>query len=273
MRKRLCAAILCAIFIISFVPTAFAEGYPPVAVYVDGVQIDTEGRSYLRSDTTYVPVRELCTALGAEVCWTGSAAEIKAEGLELTVTPGLRYITANGRCIYIKYGCWIEGGVLMAPVRQISTAFGAEVEWNGEEKTVNITTGGKPILSGVEYYNEDDIYWLSRIIHAEASGESLEGKIAVGNVVLNRVQSPVFPNSIYDVIYDRRYSIQFTPAWTGSVKRTPSAESVAAAKMALEGIDMAGPSLYFAAARVAASSWAGKNRPFVTRIGNHCFYA
>ena len=221
----------------------------------------------------YVPVRAFCEELEAEVGWTGECAEIKAEGLYMTVFPNERYITANGRCLYAKDGCYIENGLMMAPLRPIAESFGGKVVWNGKERSVYIEMSGETVKIGGEFYNQDDLYWLSRIIHAEASGESLEGKIAVGNVVLNRVQSPVFPDSIYEVIHDRRYGIQFTPAWTGSIKRTPSEESIAAAKLCLEGVNTVGASLYFAGTKVAASSWAGKNRPFVARIGNHCFYA
>ena len=57
-------------------------------------------------------------------------------------------------------------------------------------------------------YSENDLYWLSRIIEAEASGESFSGKIAVGNCVLNRVKSSEFPNTIYDVIFDKNHGVQ-----------------------------------------------------------------
>jgi N-acetylmuramoyl-L-alanine amidase len=53
--------------------------------------------------------------------------------------------------------------------------------------------GGGAIESGDTWYDEEDLYWLSRIISAEARGESLEGQIAVGNVVLNRMKSDRWP--------------------------------------------------------------------------------
>lgn len=49
-----------------------------------------------------------------------------------------------------------------------------------------------------------DLYWLSRIISAESRGESLKGQIAVGNVVLNRVEEDDFPDTIPAVIFDRK---------------------------------------------------------------------
>lgn len=268
MIKRVVALVLCAMLIIT--ATAFYEK-ESVSVYLNEEKMEAD--AFLKEDTVYVPVRAFCEKLGAEVNWTGECAEIKDDGLYMTVCPNMKYITANGRCLYAKYGVFIENGILMAPIRALVTSFGGVTVWNGEEKSVDIKPGKETITIGGEFYNADDLYWLSRIIHAEASGESFEGKIAVGNVVLNRVDSPVFPDSIYDVIHDRRYGIQFTPAWNGGIKRAPSEESIAAAKLCLEGENVVGASLYFAGSRVAASSWAGRNRDFVARIGNHCFYA
>ncbi len=111
-----------------------------------------------------------------------------------------------------------------------------------------ITSGSGPILSGEQAYQADVVYWLSRIIYAESGNQPLDGKIAVGNVVLNRVASPRFPNSVYEVIFQRN---QFTPAANGSINRTPSAESVVAAKLCLDGANTAGSALYFVNPTVA----------------------
>src|SRR5690554_927926 len=67
-------------------------------------------------------------------------------------------------------------------------------------------------------YSEEDLEWLSKIIHSEARGESLDGQIAVAAVILNRVNSNLFPNSVKEVIFEQnngRY--QFTPAGSGSI--------------------------------------------------------
>jgi N-acetylmuramoyl-L-alanine amidase len=110
------------------------------------------------------------------------------------------------------------------------------------------------------------------IIEAEAGGEILEGKIAVGNVVLNRVADKRYPNTIYGVIFDFKNGIQFTPAYTGTIYNTPSAESIAAAKMCLEGYEIIDGVLFFFNPRIATTDWISKNRPFAGRIGLHDFY-
>ena len=114
--------------------------------------------------------------------------------------------------------------------------------------------------------------WLSRIIHAESRGEPIDGKIAVGNVILNRVKSHEFPNTIYNVIFDRKPSVQFEPIINGSIYNSPGKDSIKAAKHALSGTDVAGKSLYFFNPKIATSSWISKNRPYFKTIHNHDFY-
>ena len=78
------------------------------------------------------------------------------------------------------------------------------------------------------------------------AGESLwRGKIAVGNVVLNRVKSSSFPNSVKEVVFDDRYAIQFEPVANGTVYDRPTESALLAAKLCLEGAGAAGDSLYF----------------------------
>ena len=69
---------------------------------------------------------------------------------------------------------------------------------DGTQSTIQITSGSGPILSGEQAYQADVVYWLSRIIYAESGHQPLDGKIAVGNVVLNRVASPRLPHSVHD---------------------------------------------------------------------------
>jgi len=107
-------------------------------------------------------------------------------------------------------------------------------------------------------------------IAAALSVQPLEGKIAVGNVVLNRVKSPTFPNSVRDVIFQRW---QFTPAENGTIYLEPNAESVIAAKLCLDGANTAGDSLYFVNPLTSPNSWASRYRPYVATIGAHAFYA
>ena len=134
------------------------------------------------------------------------------------------------------------------------------------------TQSSTDIPQSTPLYSDSDLYWLSRIIEAEASGESVTGKIAVGNCVLNRVKSSEFPNTIYGVIFDKKYGVQYQPTANGAIYNNPSFESVQAAKDALNGYSVVGDAMYFCSTAVAPTSWAARNRAYLTTIGNHVFY-
>ena len=141
---------------------------------------------------------------------------------------------------------------------------------SGYENNEVLTAGVGPITAGSIAYQEDVVYWLSHIINAEAGNQPLDGKIAVGNVVLNRVANPRFPSTVYEVIFQRG---QFTPVSNGSIHLTPNEQSIVAAKLCLDGANTVGNALYFINPRYSPNSWASRNRPYVATIGAHAFYA
>ncbi len=258
-------------------PLAAAPGPAPVRVLLNGQELFTDTPAILREGTTYVPLRAFAETFSqAEVTWdarTGTAA-VRAPGLELTVQDGKKYMTANGRCFYMAQSIVKQDGRVLVPVRALSAAYGVDVVWDAASRTVCLTGESRPAQSGEQFYDADELLWLARIIHAESQGEPLDGKIAVGNVVLNRVRSADFPNTIYGVIFDQANGVQFTPVANGTVYNTPNEESVAAAKLCLEGASTVPPNcLYFINASIASSLWVPQNRPYIKDIGNHQFYA
>lgn len=270
MKKRaLCALVSLALCVTLAGQAAAAES--SVSFVVNGITLAADVPNRVEARTTYVSYWPIVSALypNATAEWVNGQAEVKADGLTLHIKPGAQYIEANGRYLYVPDGVKCEGYSIMVPIRTLCQALGAGVEWDGTQSTIQITSGSGPILSGEQAYQADVVYWLSRIIYAESGNQPLDGKIAVGNVVLNRVASPRFPNSVYEVIFQRN---QFTPAANGSINRTPSAESVVAAKLCLDGANTAGSALYFVNHTVAPGSWASRNRPYVATIGAHAFY-
>lgn len=115
--------------------------------------------------------------------------------------------------------------------------------------------------------HSSDVDLLARIVHAEALGEPYSGKVAVAEVVLNRVASSQFPNSIQGVIYDPG---QFSPVSNGSINRAADAESVRAAKQALAGSNIVGDALFFYNPSIVSSSWF-ESKPTSASIGHHVF--
>lgn len=238
---------------------------------VDGVVMEAA----VYENTTYVPLRAVTEVLrpDAAVSWENGCAVVRADGLTLSAQPGAQYIQANGRVLYAPSGVRTVQGSTMVPVRTLGAALDAQVDWDPGTGTVTVTSGSGAVTpTGALYYKEEDLYWLARIISAESRGEPLEGQIAVGNVILNRVASPEFPDTVYDVIFDARWGGQFSPVRNGTIYNTPAESSVLAAKLCLEGADTAGDSLYFLAPDLAGNRWTMEHRTYVTTIGSHWFY-
>jgi len=256
------------------IPTAGRAGSgegAPVAIIIDGMRVTFPAPAKLINATTYVPVYYFATAMGAKVVYhNGYHATVTSPGLRIYATSGNPYIAANGRYLHVPHLNREVDGRLYAPIRPLAKAFGATVYWLGSTRAVNVVNSGVPIVSGGEFYDETDLFWMSRIISAEARGESLIGQIAVGNVVMNRTRSPMYPNTVHGVIFDRQNGIQFTPAHSGAIHRAPTQSSIIAAKLALDGADVVGDSLFFSSTSIRC--WASRNRPFTTQIGNHNFF-
>lgn len=237
--------------------------------YVDEILVENATLTYY-DEIAYVPLRAASMALrpDANIVWEQGQATITAEGLHFTVNPKNNYIIANDRCIYIPTGILFENGVISIPAQVISTVFNANLCRNPDTQDIKLVSGSGALVPADEYYNQDDLYWLSHIIYAESGNQPLEGKIAVGNVVMNRAQNPIFPDSIQGVIFQKN---QFTPVKNGTINLTPNAESVLAAKLCLEGAVVLPTALYFNSAK--RTSWASKNKTYLATIGSHAFYA
>ena len=252
----------------------FPEGSVPVNVSLDGKRI-LEDKAVIVDSITYVPLRDFCELAGADsISWNAATrtATVKYGSYTMYVTDGGTYISVAGRYFYTVGRVLNVSNRLFVPIRPLAKAFSMNLTWNGDSRTVVLTSTGKSLQSGSSFYNADDLYWLSRIINAEAGGESLAGQIAVGNVVLNRKAHASYPNSVYGVIFDRRGGTQFTPVAIGTIYRTPSESSVIAAKICLEGYSLSNEALFFMNPRLATSNWISRNCRFLFRIGNHDFY-
>ena len=122
------------------------------------------------------------------------------------------------------------------------------------------TTNGSTI-------SNSNLYLLSCCIYGEARGESYTGKVAIAAVVLNRVKSSSFPNTISGVIYQPG---AFTAVSDGQINLGTNDECTRAAQDALNGWDPTYGCIYYYNPRTATSQWI-KTRPVVITIGNHVF--
>ena len=246
------------------------------------MNVNINGRDVLNGQvfgigsTTYVPMFKFCDWLGVfsySYDKSHGVATVSGKGLEISATEGALYIVANGRYFYTVDEILDINGVIYVPIRTLTKALNSKIEWSNTDNEYKVYSGDTSLLkTASQVYREDEIYWLARIINAEAGAEPLQGKLAVGNVILNRVRSPQFPNTIYSVIFDRRFGVQFSPTANGSIYKTPSAESIIAAKMCIEGYSLSTDVLYFFNPKVSPSNWISQNRQFAFKVQNHVFY-
>lgn len=113
-----------------------------------------------------------------------------------------------------------------------------------------------------------DIDLLARAIHGEARGEPFIGQVAVGAVIINRVLSSYFPDTFYEVIYQKG---QFSAVDDGQINLPPNRTAYRAAMEALKGTDPTMGALYFYNPRTAKNQWWFKTRRMLVTIGDHIF--
>lgn len=306
MKKRVTSLLLALLALTSVTLTGFAAvaeepenaaetvSEQPAIFYLNGEPM--ESLVYCGSDGVYyVTVESFISAMDAEamieeengvvtatsVTVTGvvdvaeaqeggtTEADVQEELLSVSAAAGDNYVVANGRCLYVESGNLLVEGKVALPIRVLAKMFNLDVGYNGFVLLTHREGAGAYLEAADTYYDDEALYWLSHIIYAESGNQSLEGRIAVGNVVMNRVKSPLFPNTVYGVVFQKN---QFSPASSGSIYRTPNAGSMIAAKLVLEGAVVMENALFFNAASMK-NSYAARNRPYIATIGAHAFYA
>ncbi len=121
--------------------------------------------------------------------------------------------------------------------------------------------------TGQSTSSSNDVTLLAMVINGEARGESYEGQVAVGAVVLNRVRHSSFPNTIAGVIYQPG---AFTAVDDGQINKVIESSCFNAARDALNGWDPTGGAIYYYNPRTATNAWI-RSRPIIKTIGKHVF--
>jgi hypothetical protein len=231
-------------------------------VIIDRQVIAAVANPLFVNETPLVPLRAISEHLGANVLWDAAQKQAIVE------YAGRHFVS----------GAIVKGTMMVSP-EQVSHIFGIPMQY--EPSLLTMTFGpcegldnGKllALLPHYECYTQDDVYWLARIVEAEARGESYESRLAVANVVLNRLTVPQYPDTVKEVIFDKKHGVQFTPTINGAINRKPSQLSTLAALDALEGYNNAPGALFFLSPRLATNFWIQKNRQFAFAIGGHDYY-
>lgn len=183
--------------------------------------------------------------------------------------PATTYIVQAGDSLFLigkKFGISIDvikkinnlSTTTIYPGQSLNLPLGNSVPASA---TLNTSTG---------IYSQNDVDLLARLINAEAQGESYTAKVAVGAVVLNRLEDPRFPKSISSVIYEKYGSYyQFTPVLNGWINKPAPQESISAAIDALKGVDPTKGAVYYFDTTVT-NTWL-LSKPVAIKLGNLIF--
>ena len=272
MKKRILAAALTVA--LSLTTVCSAKAATTIDVHYNNWDMPITG--YLKDGTTYVPIRQFFQLLGGSwVTWNSAELSANVRGnANAAFYLGSRTAWIDSEKHQLPGRSYSQDGIFYVPLRGIAEALDCGISYNSSLQRVTLTTQstGSQETTGSSAY-KDSVYWLARIIQAESGAEPYRGKLAVGNVILNRVASTDFPNSIYGVIFDRKNGVQFTPVANGTIYNTPSAESIRAAEECLAGTRVVGNCLYFFNPKTATkASWIVQNCRYYTSIGDHDFY-
>jgi len=227
-----------------------------VLVSVNNQLLNHDDMVITESGKAYGLVSEFTSRMGVEVKWlqTAKMAVLTVNDDYVSFQMNSNIVIVNNETFEMNGNAFMREGRLYAPLDTLLKQLGATYTWDQDLLYAQIT-GAQLTVDPAEVrknnFTPEDVLWLARIINAETNGASLDKKIAVANVVLNRVASPRFPNTIYEVIYQRG---QFPPAYkSGFATSEPVELSILAAKRALMGVVVAKESLFF------------NNRPFTSK--------
>ncbi len=232
-----------------------------ISLYVNEKRVYLNNDIVIRDGRTLAPAVQVARLLGVEDISHGKAFQaifFKTEKDQLFLAVDLKFYQLNTQIFELDSPPTVIDGQTYVPIRVIAESFGYDVGWNDETRAVVISKEGFEVEKDFLYepvkHSEDDLFWLSKIVTVEGADLSYEGKLAIANVVINRMKSSLFPNTVHDVIFQVDIHTQFPPAHKKGFKNTePDKVAVQAATDALNGKNNVEDCLYF------------NNRPFKSK--------
>ena len=197
-----------------------------------------------------------CSAVPAAAYKFGSSGDQVKEIQQRLKDWGYYFGSVDG-----YYGKATEDAVIRFQIKHKITIDGIVGAQTAEKLGVSLSDGGGGSRA------DGDVYLLAQLVYGESRGESYTGKVAVAAVVLNRVESSKFPNSIAKVIYQPG---AFSVVDDGQINLAPDQEALKAARDALNGWDPAGGALFYYNPSKSSNAWI-RTRPVICTIGDHVF--
>lgn len=251
MGKKFISFIIVLILLLSSIKVMAVERKVFITTKINGTPIKMDMNPYQIEDDYVLPLRQFAETLGAQVEWTSEEKKItltyNERIIQLYLDKDIIIIDEEEKKLVQKVV--LTNGVTMAPINLIAESLDCTIGWDKQTFSILVNREGVVVeasnISTVKY-NDDEVIWLSRIVEVEGKDLTLDGKVGIANVVLNRTKSQNFPNCIYNVIFDKEYCVQFPTAYRKGFRKTvASDDAIIAAKMALEGINNVEDCLYF----------------------------
>jgi spore germination cell wall hydrolase CwlJ-like protein len=280
MKKISIAALLTTFFLgTAGVGTTEAATAP---ITVDGKTVYTN--KFIQNDSTMVPAVFFMNA-GVKVGWNENYQAVTLQKGDMII--GLPS-NKNYADVYTKQsGTWKRDYLRTTtkdrmdntyiPLRYAAEKLGMTIT-NSNPATLSLSTkqtAAKP-HAGNSKYSQEDLHWLYQLTEAEAGGEPYEGRVAVAATILNRVDSPNWPNTIKGVIFqivevNGKEYYQYSPVLDKRIYNVqPSAETIKAVQEALKGKDPSKSAFTFYNPAKTSNQWV-RSRPVTVTIGSHVF--
>lgn len=208
--------------------------------------------------------------LKSDYLYIGQFLKIPSFAVTPTATNPTKYTVKKGDTLYLISK---KFGVTIASIKTLSKLKSAYL-YVGQVLTIKyapsntVNSGSRPSVASRYDASRSETLLLARLIFAESRGESYNGQLAVGAVVMNRVHSSLFPNTISGVIYQKN---EFSAVLDGQVNLNPDVTAMKASEDALKGIDPTGGALFYWNPTKAPNNTFLNSKAVITTIGNHVF--
>ncbi len=172
-----------------------------ITLKINGQPLYVDTNPYIKQNRTFVPIRFIAEAFDMDVEWIQEEqkAVLKDESRTIEMWIGSSRILVNNEEKTTDVDIEGKNGRTMVPIRFFAELMDFTVAWDDSTYSVLMSKEGADIPASSllnRPYTDEDIIWLARIIHAEGLNLSLEGKVAIANVVLNRTKDPGFPDTV-----------------------------------------------------------------------------
>jgi spore germination cell wall hydrolase CwlJ-like protein len=286
MKKRVVAITLAAFFL-GTAGINTSEAATSTSVLVNGRAVHTN--SLIQNNSMMVPAVFFMNA-GVKVGWNKDyqAVTLQKGDMIIGLPSGKNYAdvytkqSGTWKREYLKTTTKDRADGTYIPLRYAAEKLGMEIKGD-TPATLSISTQRMTAKPSVQIhslqnskYSQEDIQWLYRLTEAEAGGEPYEGKVAVAATVLNRVDSPEWPDTIQDVIFhvvnvNGKSYYQYSPVLDKRIySAKPSSETIKAVQEALKGKDPSRSALVFYNPAKTDNQWV-RSRPVTAKIGSHIF--